>query len=79
MTGHATEVAKGERFEFGVNWARFFHDVVDWIGGYPFEVAKPEEIFDFYRAKGFVLVKLITCAGGLGCNEYVFSVPAKEQ
>ena len=22
--------------------------VVDWVGGYPFEVAKPEEIFDFY-------------------------------
>lgn len=23
MTGHATEVARGERFEFGANWARF--------------------------------------------------------
>lgn len=55
-----------------------WHDVVDWIGGYPFEVVKPEEIFDFYRTKGFILIKLITCAGGLGCNEYVFSAPAKE-
>ena len=26
-----------------------WHDLVDWVGGYPFEVAKPEEIFDFYR------------------------------
>lgn len=49
-----------------------WHDVVDWIGGYPFEVAKPEEIFDFYRGKGFILLKLKTCAGGLGCNEFVF-------
>lgn len=49
-----------------------WHDLVDWVGGYPFEVAKPEEIFDFYRKKGFVLTKLKTCGGGLGCNEFVF-------
>jgi 2-polyprenyl-3-methyl-5-hydroxy-6-metoxy-1,4-benzoquinol methylase len=49
-----------------------WHDLVDWVGGYPFEVAKPEEIFDFYRKKGFQLMKLKTCAGGIGCNEFVF-------
>lgn len=49
-----------------------WRDVVDWVGGYPFEVAKPEEIFDFYRSKGFELTKLFTWAGGLGCNEFVF-------
>ncbi|MEY3788051.1 MAG: hypothetical protein RLZ75_2258 [Pseudomonadota bacterium] len=50
-----------------------WHDIVDWIGGYPFEVAKPEEIFNFYRDKGFYLQQLKTCAGGLGCNQFVFS------
>jgi len=50
----------------------FWHDVVDWIGGYPFEVAKPEQIFDFYRDKGFVLMRLKTRTG-LGCNEFLFS------
>jgi 2-polyprenyl-6-hydroxyphenyl methylase/3-demethylubiquinone-9 3-methyltransferase len=49
-----------------------WHDVVDWVGGYPFEVAKPEEIFNLYVAMGFCLEKLSTCAGGLGCNEFVF-------
>lgn len=49
-----------------------WHDIVDWIGGYPFEVSKPEEIMDFYRSRGFSLIRLKTCAGGLGCNEYVF-------
>lgn len=54
-----------------------WHDLVDWVGGYPFEVAKPEEIFDFYRKRGFVLTKLNTCGGGLGCNEYVFIKESK--
>lgn len=49
-----------------------WHDVVDWVGGYPFEVAKPEEVFDFFKSKDFQLEKLKTCAGGLGCNEFVF-------
>jgi 2-polyprenyl-6-hydroxyphenyl methylase/3-demethylubiquinone-9 3-methyltransferase len=49
-----------------------WRDVVDWVGGYPFETAKPEEIFDFYRQRGFELERLKTCGGGLGCNEYVF-------
>lgn len=49
-----------------------WHDIVDWVGGYPYEVAHPEEIFDFYRARGFTLTKL-KCGGvGLGCNEFVF-------
>ena len=47
------------------------HDWIDWLGGYPFEVATPEEVFDFYKAKGFQLEKLIT-RQGLGCNEFVF-------
>ena len=47
-------------------------DIIDWVGGYPYEVAKPDAIFDFYRAKGFDLVKLKCSSGPLGCNEYVF-------
>jgi 2-polyprenyl-6-hydroxyphenyl methylase/3-demethylubiquinone-9 3-methyltransferase len=52
-----------------------WHDVVDWVGGYPFEVAKPEEIFDFYRQRGFELRRMTTQAGDLGCNEFVFLKP----
>jgi SAM-dependent methyltransferase len=48
-----------------------WRDLVDWVGGYPFEVAKPEAIFDFYRAQGFQLEKMTTC-NDLGCNEFVF-------
>lgn len=46
-------------------------DVIDWVGGYPFEVARPEEIFLFLR-ENFDLMNLKTCLGGHGCNEFVF-------
>lgn len=49
-----------------------WYDLVDWIGGYPFEVAKPEEVFRCVRNRGFELIELTTCGGGLGCNEFVF-------
>jgi len=49
-----------------------WYDTMDWLGGYPFEVATPEAIFDFFSAGGFLLKKLKTCGGGYGCNEYVF-------
>lgn len=49
-----------------------WRDVIDWVGGYPFEVAAPDAIFNFYRARGFGLRKLKTVGGKLGCNEYVF-------
>jgi 2-polyprenyl-3-methyl-5-hydroxy-6-metoxy-1,4-benzoquinol methylase len=67
-------------FDYVINYSRrsmrgmsYWHDLLDWIGGYPFEVAKPEQIFDFYRDKGFRLDRLQTCAGGLGCNQFVFT------
>jgi len=47
-------------------------DLIDWVGGLPFEVAKPEAILDFYLNRGFTLRRLSTCGGSLGCNEYVF-------
>ncbi len=47
-------------------------DLIDWLGGYPFEVAKPETIFDFYYQRGFQLKKMTTCGGRQGCNEFVF-------
>jgi len=48
------------------------HDLIDWVGGYPFEVARPEQVFDFCRDRGFQLLRLTTAGGGHGCNEFVF-------
>jgi SAM-dependent methyltransferase len=49
-----------------------WHDLLDWVGGYPFEVAKPEEVFRRCRDSGLELVEFTTAGGGLSCNEFVF-------
>jgi 2-polyprenyl-6-hydroxyphenyl methylase/3-demethylubiquinone-9 3-methyltransferase len=59
----------GERQARGMH---AWYDLVDWIGGWPFEVARPEVVFRFLRDRGFTLVELTTCGGGHGCNEFVF-------
>lgn len=47
------------------------HDWLDWLGGYPYEVAKPEEVIEFYRRRGFRLDRMIR-RHTLGNNEFVF-------
>jgi SAM-dependent methyltransferase len=72
LTGRVRQYIKswtGSSTERGMSRWR---DIVDWVGGYPYEAAAPEEIFDFYKDRGFELAKL-KCGGvGLGCNEFVF-------
>jgi 2-polyprenyl-3-methyl-5-hydroxy-6-metoxy-1,4-benzoquinol methylase len=61
------------------SWTRYkngrgmnrWHDIIDWVGGYPYEVATVDEIFEFYKAKGFSLIKVKSGGVGLGCNEFV--------
>jgi 2-polyprenyl-6-hydroxyphenyl methylase/3-demethylubiquinone-9 3-methyltransferase len=48
-----------------------YHDWIDWLGGYPFEVATPEEVLAFCRERGFTLENLRT-THRLGCNQFVF-------
>jgi 2-polyprenyl-3-methyl-5-hydroxy-6-metoxy-1,4-benzoquinol methylase len=55
-----------------------WHDTIDWLGGYPFEVAKPEEVFRFFRDRGLILENLRTCRGRMGCNEFLFRWKAAE-
>lgn len=49
-----------------------WHDWVDWVGGLPFEVAKPDDIIEKLADSGFAIKRLSTVGSGWGCNEYVF-------
>lgn len=47
------------------------HDWLDWLGGYPFEVARPEELLGFFRQRHFTLDKMKTTSGD-GTNHFLF-------
>jgi 2-polyprenyl-6-hydroxyphenyl methylase/3-demethylubiquinone-9 3-methyltransferase len=49
----------------------YYYDVVDWMGGYPFEVSTPEAIVDYVTRQGFTTLK-VNRRSGSGCNEFVF-------
>jgi 2-polyprenyl-6-hydroxyphenyl methylase/3-demethylubiquinone-9 3-methyltransferase len=76
----AKSLARGRPLDYVRGWTQYkstrgmsrWHDLVDWVGGYPFEVARPEELLEFLRPRGFELERLRTCGGGLGCNQFVF-------
>lgn len=48
------------------------HDWLDWLGGYPFEVAAPGWVIDFYARHGFRLSRLERGYGRDRNNEYTF-------
>jgi 2-polyprenyl-6-hydroxyphenyl methylase/3-demethylubiquinone-9 3-methyltransferase len=53
----------------GMSWWR---DQIDWLGGYPFEVASPHAVVESLSQRGFSLSKS-RLTRSLGCNEFVFS------
>lgn len=53
-----------------------FHDWRDWLGGFPFEVAKPAAVERKLAARGFTLQRE-TLTRGMGCNEFVFTLKPK--
>lgn len=52
-----------------------YHDVVDWLGGLPYEVASEEEVVASFRKRRFVLEKIRT---GEPNTVYLFSAPEQE-
>ena len=62
---HLRERREGLRRR-GMSWWR---DVVDWVGGYPFEVARPEAVVAFCEERGFQTIRSKLSGGG--CNEFL--------
>lgn len=50
----------------------FYYDVVDWVGGYPYEYASIEEMRERCAPLGFELVRAVPAKVPTGCNELVF-------
>lgn len=77
----ASAALRGRPVEYVHWWTRYaehkrgmsrWRDIVDWVGGYPYEFARTDRVFDFYRERGFEMRRLKCAPGRLGCNEFVF-------
>jgi 2-polyprenyl-3-methyl-5-hydroxy-6-metoxy-1,4-benzoquinol methylase len=51
---------------------RYYNDIVDWVGGYPYEYASIDEVVTFFEARGFKSRAVNETRGFTGCNEFVF-------
>ena len=77
----AITITRGNPREFIRNYAargmNFQIDVEDWLGGYPYESASPEQILGKFRELGFEPARAFPLRkklglGGTGCAEFTF-------
>ena len=65
--------AWNQRLERGMN---IYHDLVDWMGGLPYEVASEDEMLKWGLENNLQLQRIL-CKGNYGaCNYYLFRKPA---
>jgi 2-polyprenyl-6-hydroxyphenyl methylase/3-demethylubiquinone-9 3-methyltransferase len=74
----ARAVLRLRPLEYCRSWTRYsgrrgmsrWYDLLDWVGGYPYEYASTAALVDFYHRRGLTPDR-VNPAGGLGCNELV--------
>jgi 2-polyprenyl-3-methyl-5-hydroxy-6-metoxy-1,4-benzoquinol methylase len=66
--GIAIEALKNYKKGRGMN---MINDMIDWIGGFPYEYATVKELDDFFKKRGFELIK-VKEASSLGCHQIIF-------
>lgn len=54
-----------------------WHDIVDWVGGFPFEVCSQEQVLAWARIGGFDFDCMNRIGGGAGCNQFVFTLTGR--
>ncbi len=63
---------KGPQTRRGMSYA---FDLRDWLGGYPYEYARREEVISCFVRRGFRVTHTIPSAGRTGCHQFVFRRP----
>jgi 2-polyprenyl-6-hydroxyphenyl methylase/3-demethylubiquinone-9 3-methyltransferase len=51
---------------------QFRHDLIDWLGGYPYEYAAISDVTKFVERQGFQTITVLPTSGWTGCNQFVF-------
>ena len=73
------DTARRRPWNYVRRWTRYrsargmsrWHDMVDWVGGHPYEPATAQAVFDRGRALGLTLERM-ELARGTGCSQFVF-------
>ncbi len=66
-------IKKGHDNRSALRGMSFYYDVIDWLGGYPYEYATPNEIINFIEKLGFRCTKQrLVSPNETGCNEFLF-------
>jgi 2-polyprenyl-3-methyl-5-hydroxy-6-metoxy-1,4-benzoquinol methylase len=50
----------------------FYYNVIDWVGGYPYEYASVDQVVDLLRAHHLAVQSIKNARVPTGCNEFVF-------
>jgi len=63
-----------QKFTRGMSW---YYDAIDWLGGYPYQSATPDEIVEFVGKAGFAALATVNTGRiygifGSNCAEYIF-------
>ena len=58
-------VTRREKLERGMS---YWHDMIDWIGGFPYEFATFETLVDYFKSRGFSVI-MAKRRTSLGCHE----------
>lgn len=70
MLRYLWRAIKGKgRVERGMS---IWYDMIDWLGGMPFEVASSAKIVGIFTSWGFEASKVNTVGHRMGCNEFIF-------
>ncbi len=63
---------KGRR---GMSWHT---DITDWLGGYPYECATADEVFEFCKRELGMKLENLRTTNGRGINEFLFRKPSAQ-
>jgi 2-polyprenyl-6-hydroxyphenyl methylase/3-demethylubiquinone-9 3-methyltransferase len=50
----------------------FYYNVIDWVGGYPYEYANRDEVVHLVEPLGFRCIRFFPAKVPTGCNEFIF-------
>ncbi len=53
-----------------------WYDYIDWMGGYPFEVATIDTVRSFFEERHFRVCQIRDVGTRSGCNEFLFETPS---